>query len=181
MTTRTWQYFALSLMAGLMVGGLCLGLASPVRAEAPQPLPDECGGVNPPGVPDPVCCVFGYVYVDGAPTSGIPLTITSASGAFSLTTTAPGQASSSPYFQADLSGAPLSVTANSLITVTAQHGQDVRQVVYRVVPGSQQVDVVLPQTGSWSTPENITNNPGASKDVNMVMDSDWAVAHDLER
>lgn len=170
-TTRTWQYLAFSLIVGLMVGGLCLGMAAPVHAEAPQPLPDECGGVNPPGVPDPVCCVFGYVYVDGAPAAGIPVTITGASGAFSLTTTASGSASSSPYFRADLSGAPLSVTANSLITVTAQHGQDVRQVFYRVVPGSQQVDVVLPQTGFWSTPDNITNDPAPSTDVNMVMDS----------
>ena len=40
------------------------------------PLPKSCGGGLPAGANVPVCCMFGYVFIDGQAVAGAKVTIT---------------------------------------------------------------------------------------------------------
>lgn len=118
-----------------------------VPASPAPPLPHDCDGITPPGEPPPACCAWGYVYHDGAPVAGASVTVQSASGSLD-TTTADGSISSRPYYHVNLSAAPLSVSVGEIITVTAAYHGANKSVVYQVVNGGQQVDVVLPDSSA---------------------------------
>ena len=88
----------LSLIAVIcLVAGGILIIAAVVAAGAmnstpafppdtPGPLPNDCQDVTGLGVDPPVCCAFGYVYYDAMPVTGAQVTIQSASGVFTTTT-----------------------------------------------------------------------------------------------
>ncbi len=121
---------------------------TPLRAYAPSeeiplPLPRECGGVNPPGEPEPACCVYGYVYLDGAPVSGATVSI-QGPGGVQTAVTALGEGSDEPYFAASLSDAPVSAAVGSTVNLSVNYAGRQRTVAYTVVAHGQQVDLVLP-------------------------------------
>ena len=130
--------------------GQRLAVRSSVSDGPPVPLPEECGGVNPAGEPDPACCLFGYLYdYDGQVLNGEQVTIQSPHGMLTVTT-APGWHSDTPYFFASLSDAPLSVAVGDTITLTASSDGRTRTLTYQVVEQGQQVDLVLPtDTSDW--------------------------------
>ncbi len=70
--TATILVLVSSLAGNRMPGGPGAGAVYAQQRYAddapPIPLPEECGGVNPAGEPDPACCLFGYLYdYDGQP------------------------------------------------------------------------------------------------------------------
>lgn len=111
------------------------------------PLPKSCGGGLPPEASIPVCCIFGYVFIDGEAVGGAKVTITSDHGSFELWTEE-GPDSPQPYYRTSLSDAPLSVQAGESITIRAEYSGHQRVISHIALSGGQQVDVVLPSVGS---------------------------------
>lgn len=138
-----------TLFAALLVGSMLLALSSPTAASPAQPsqignpLPNNCSDITEPGEEPPVCCAFGYVYHDGVPVAGAQVVLQSTSGVFTTTTSA-GAASINPYYARALSDSPLHVFPGETITLTATHNGATTSIVYQVVAGGQQVDVVIP-------------------------------------
>jgi hypothetical protein len=136
-------------------------------ADAPVPIGRGCAGVNPTE-PPPVCCLYGYVYYNGWPVEDASVVVQSATGSIT-TTTDSGPISSYPYYDADLSAAPLSVAPGSTITVTATYSNVTASKVYVVVSGGQQVDVATVDTrGSLppiATIHTITPSPATPADT----------------
>jgi len=146
---------SLAVVAGLAIGATAARPAAPFTA--PGPLPNDCQDVTVVGEEPPVCCAFGYVYYDGVPVTGAQVTIQSASGTFTTTTTT-GPASVSAYYAASLSASPLSITPGDTITITAVYGGASRSTTYQVVSAGQQVDVVL--TRPLSSEQLLTAHSG---------------------
>jgi Tol biopolymer transport system component len=116
-------------------------------ANVPVPLPRECGGVNPPGQPDPACCAYGYVYYDGVPVSSAAVTVQGPGGAQAVTTSG-GEASDDAYFTVSLSDAPVGASVGNTITLSVSYGNRSRTLTYQVAEDGQQVDLVLPANTS---------------------------------
>lgn len=110
--------------------------------DLPVPLPRDCDALTPPGGDPPSCCLYGYVYYNDVPAAGVTVRIESAHGSVE-TTTAVGGASSDPYYQVNLSGAPLLASAGETITITASYSDMVSTRTWTVQAGAQQVDVGL--------------------------------------
>ena len=53
--------------------------------DVPQPLPEECKGVNPPGKQEPACCAYGYD-CDGTRVNGVPVTAEGVGGSKAVIT-----------------------------------------------------------------------------------------------
>lgn len=154
----------LAVTAGLMFFCLTLLLAmapaTSARAASPAqstdgtlpPLPRECGGINPPGYPVPICCLSGYVQYATATllepqiVEGATVTLTTAAGAISTTVTAPGWQNPGgfAYFQFDLDA--VGVQPGEIVTLSTAYLDRQRQERYQVVRGGQQVDLVLPES-----------------------------------
>ncbi len=119
--------------------------AAPVLAvESPLvPLPRRCGGFLPPDAGSPVCCVFGYVFVDGRPVAGARVTISNGQGSQTVWTEF-GSDSPSPYFSADLSSGPLLAEPGSSVSITVDYGGHSHTITHQVLSGGQQVDLVVP-------------------------------------
>ncbi len=116
------------------------GHPPPVYAdELPPPLPAECGGSTGPGG---ACCVYGYVYYEGAPVDGADVHIDSPHGSLD-TPTMEGRASSQPYYAADLTSEPLLVSTGDVITITVSYDDMVSARTWTVQSGGQQVDLGL--------------------------------------
>jgi hypothetical protein len=113
---------------------------------APPPLPRSCiiGG-TPADYSLAVCCVSGYVYLNGAPVSGATVTI-SANGESISVPTQTGPGSSLPYFSASLDIAPLLVQPGDTVTLQAEVDGQQKSKSFVAQAGGQQVDVVLPQS-----------------------------------
>jgi sugar lactone lactonase YvrE len=113
-------------------------------ADAAVPLPGGCGGVSPGGESLAACCVSGFVYMDGLPIAGAELQISSARGnqAVQFTHVYSGT-EARPYYRISLSVEPLAVVPGETITITARYSGHTRSVTQTVLPGGQQVDVVL--------------------------------------
>ena len=111
-------------------------------ADNPEPLPENCIDVTPPGGDPPACCIYGYVYYHGEPVGGVTITIESRSGSVS-TTTATGGASTHPYSGVDLSNTPLSASAGETITITASFSDMASSRSWVVQTNGQQVDLGL--------------------------------------
>ena len=114
---------------------------------APPPLGLGCisGAVPIDDYEQIVCCVSGYVYLNGGPVAGATVTI-SANGESITVQTANGAGSDEPYFSASLSNEPLEVEPGDEVTVTAEVDGQSKTQTFVAQAGGQQVDVVLPQT-----------------------------------
>ena len=142
---------AMSLLIGAVPGQ---ALTPPPTQEAQSigaqataaPLLLDCSAITS----SPAHCAFGYVYYDGDPVVGAQVEITSSYGTLN-TATADGSLSGQPYYQADLSGAPLLVSPGDTITVTASYHGSSASVGYQVAPGGQQVDVVIAASPLFGT------------------------------
>jgi subtilisin family serine protease len=180
-TFRTRLFLITGLVAlGLALAGMAVvraGVAEqrPVSPSAspvspPAPLPNDCHDITGVGEIPPACCAFGYVYFNGQPVPGAEVTIHSAGGVFTATTTAEF-AGVAPYYAASLSSAPLAVQPGDLITVTAAFSGASQTTVYQVAPRGQQVDVVIPGAGGARPPIATINyiypNP-ARQDQHMI-------------
>jgi len=108
------------------------------------PLPKSCGGGLPPGASVPACCLFGYVFIDGQTVSGAKITITNARGQVE-DWTGEGPDSTLPYYRLSLSDAPLAVQIGEIITIKAEYSGYQRIINHTILPGAQQVDIVLPR------------------------------------
>src|SRR5262245_34326889 len=93
---------------------------APTVSSALVPLPNSCGGGLPPGEGTPVCCMFGYIFIDGQAVAGARVTISSAHGNVEVWTDYSSD-SPQPYYRTSLSAAPLSAQANDTITITAEY------------------------------------------------------------
>ena len=146
--------------------------ATRVQADGspPEPLPFECGGVTPP-----VCCIYGYVYYDGAPVAGASVHLASPHGSLD-TTTASGPLSSFPYYTADLSSAPLSVSAGETITITASYSGMVSRRTWTARDNGQHVDLGL--VAGYQAPGLALAGDLPSTDVGGVISTDttWTLA-----
>jgi hypothetical protein len=110
------------------------------------PLPRGCGGGLPPGQAGAVCCMFGYVLVDGQAVAGARVTITNtANGKSEEVWTEYGPNSPQPYYGISLSDPPLSAQVGNTITVKAEYSGHTRTLTHQALSEGQQVDVVLPR------------------------------------
>ena len=124
--------------------------ASVFQQDAPSdnvPLPGSCGGVLPPNG-QKVCCVSGYVYVDGHPVTGAKVTISTAKSSVQVWTDTFNDGTDQPYYHTDLHDSPLNVQPNEIITMTAEYSSHSRTISHTVLEGGQRVDLVLPRNGS---------------------------------
>jgi sugar lactone lactonase YvrE len=148
----------LAILALLAVWTALAYSQAPAQAAAPlapaedcyiPPLPRDCGGINPSGAPVPACCAFGYVFdADAGALSGALVTATTQAGVVFTATTVPGPHSCAAYFTLDLEGRGVNV--GDPITLTTRIGGGVggraRTIVYTdVLPGGQQIDLVVPR------------------------------------
>jgi len=118
-----------------------------VSNQTPPPLSGGCisGAVPIDDYDQIVCCVNGYVYLNGGAVAGATVTI-SANGQSVTVPTADGAGSDSPYFSASLSNEPLNVQPGDVVTVTAEVDGQSKTQTFIAQSGGQQVDVVLPQS-----------------------------------
>lgn len=135
------------------------------------PLPRSCISVGTPlNYSSPVCCVSGYIYLNGDPVANAIVTVTSAKASVVVTTTLrPG--SIKPYFMLSLDVPPLQVQPGEVITLTASAGGQQRSQSFIAHEGGQQVDVVLPQStvdGTWVIGNQAL---GARHDFSMAYDA----------
>ncbi len=113
----------------------------------PTPIPAGCIGVTPPGAPEALCCISGFVYMDGEIIDGAEVKIRTASGAeVVLYTQIYSTSTTLPHYRLNLNAPPLNVIVGETITVTARYSSHERSLAYVVQPGGQQVDVVLNRT-----------------------------------
>lgn len=142
------------LLCCLLLSGLPHAAASPHAAEPTLPtldaktlvpLPKGCGDGLPPGAEIPVCCLFGYVIMDGQPVDGAAVVIRNpATGAQIETWSARGPDSDQAYFRLDLSGAPLRLEVGDAVTLTATYSSRSVTISHQVLNGGQQLDLVIP-------------------------------------
>jgi len=113
-------------------------------AAALSPLPSSCGAGLPAGSAAPVCCMFGYVLLDGQPIEGAKVTITSAHGTLEgWTERSPDN--QQPYYRVSLSDPPLSAQEGESITIVAEYAGHRQTITHTVLGGGQHVNVVLPR------------------------------------
>lgn len=137
-----------------------MGIASPVAGQngvatptaeldnAIIGLPGGCVKVTPSGGDIPVCCVSGFVWMDGAPVSGAIVTITAPNGQSQVLVTDISPDEAQPYYRTALSSEPLNVQIGQTVTVTASYSSHEQTVTHMVQPGGQQVDIVLSRNNS---------------------------------
>jgi sugar lactone lactonase YvrE len=132
--------------------------ASPSATLAPRPalpqdepplmtIPKGCGSVTLPNTPPAICCVSGFVYLDGRPVAGAEVMVQSASGSATAEPTRVYSDSAVPaHFRIRLDEAPLHVAPGQTITITARYGGYTRSAQLVALPDGQQHDLAL-QTG----------------------------------
>lgn len=137
--------------------------AAPAVAAPPPPLPRTCVGGGTPIVAE-ICCLSGYVYLNGQPFAGASLTIL-AHGQRAQIETAVQDQRPLPYYYLDLSVADW-IKPGDLVTVTAQVGAITQRKQFIAQPQGQQVDFVMPAgavEGSWHfAPDSIAGRSGAA-------------------
>ncbi|MCE7979756.1 MAG: 6-bladed beta-propeller [Caldilinea sp. CFX5] len=113
------------------------------------PLPGGCVNVTPPGsTTPPACCISGYVYLDGKPIAGAKIIIQetkTTSRHMSAVHTEKYEDADSPYYRLDLTATPLAINTGDLIWINVEYGDYKKTFSYKVKPGGQQVDIVLPK------------------------------------
>jgi sugar lactone lactonase YvrE len=152
-------------------------------------LPRSCGGGLPPGAGAAACCLFGYVFFDGAPVQGARIVITNTSVAGSPSTEAwseIGPDSAQPYFRLGMSGAPLQAQPGHTLSIFVEYSSHTYFMTHQVLSGPQQVDLVIPRDGPddytferriWSQPPTGTfnlNEPAVATDgAGLIYVADW--------
>jgi hypothetical protein len=117
-----------------------------VLADNLIPLPRSCGGGLPPGQAGAVCCMFGYVVIDGQAVAGAKVTITNtANGKSEEAWTEDGPNSPQPYYRISLSDPPLNAQVGNTITIKAEYSSHSRTLTHQALSDGQQVDIVLPR------------------------------------
>ena len=111
-----------------------------------EPLPRGCTKVTPPGMPEPACCLSGFVFMDGEAIAGAEVQVYGPGGQVTLITQVHSGVEPRPYYQLSLSDAPLAIQASESMTITARYSGHEHSLRYTALPGSQQVDVVLSRT-----------------------------------
>ena len=136
------------------------------------PLPRSCirGGTPLDSFVESVCCVSGFVYLNGVPVAGADVTI-SVAGRTLTTTTNSGPDRGQPYYAASLNAAPLSAKPGDSVTISASASGQSKSVTFTAQEGGQQIDVALPQSAL-----NATWTPGEQampelRQAAMVYDS----------
>jgi sugar lactone lactonase YvrE len=149
-----WLFALFFLFSGTELFGR---LAPSVKAQptlaqisnSPIPLPGGCGGGNPPTSTTPVCCMFGYVYLDGQAVKDAYLVVTNLRTGVSVeAATGDGRDSTEPYYQLSLSDPPLSLQAGDRVEIYAEFSSHATTIEHVVRGGSQQIDLLLPRTGT---------------------------------
>jgi streptogramin lyase len=149
-----WLFALFFLFIGTeLFGQLVLPVkAQPILTQStddPIPLPNGCGGGTPPNSTLTVCCMFGYVYLDGQAVKDAYLVVTNLRTGVSVeTSTGDGRDSTEPYYQLSLSDAPLSMQAGDTVRVQANFSSHNTIVEHIVRGGSQQIDLMLPRTSA---------------------------------
>jgi sugar lactone lactonase YvrE len=107
-----------------------------------DPLPGGCINGTPAGADAPVCCISGFVFVDGQPVAGAEVTIATAGGEIiNVTTDLRVGMEARPFYALDLSRL---VSPTEIITLTARYGGIASAAVQHVVqPGGQQRDLLI--------------------------------------
>ena len=121
------------------------------------PLPRDCNDVTPPGDPPVVCCLFGYVTVNGVPVAGAQVTVTGAHGSVVVTTQS-GPDSGFPYYHLVLSTSPLNVQVGDTLTITVSYTDRTAAFSHIAQPFGQQVDLPMPTPPGATFVVNDTND-----------------------
>ncbi len=151
-TLLPWSGSAHSLSGtpGVVQAEVSPGDPNPGSA-APPALRRSCiRGANPIDFDQVICCVSGYVYLNGAPVVGADVTIALGDRTIQVQT-ASGPDSAHPYYSASLYAEPLRVQPGDTVTITATAGGQTRSRRFVAQPGGQQVDIVLPQSAVAAT------------------------------
>ncbi len=117
-------------------------ISTPVLQSPLIPL-KRCFYGGPSGTTGTVCCMSGYVILDGNAVAGAKITITSPHG--SVVTWSVNVPGSAPFYSISLNNAPLNAQVGDSITITVEYSGHSRAMTYNVASGEQQVDVVLPR------------------------------------
>lgn len=115
---------------------------------SPAPLPDDSINVSPPGDPSALCCIGGFVYLEGKPVLNPSVTIRDAHGAWVQAEIRSTGVYS--YFRASLNRPELSIAVGDTISITAEALGRAHTLPFVVNAGVQQADVVIP---------NVTGDP----------------------
>lgn len=116
-----------------------------------RPNPESCPGGGGARTPEAdasvVCCVKGRVLLGGVALADAIITLTVAGKSVTTTTRAPAKGEE-PIFTLRLDQSPLSAQPDDLVVVTVRwpkSSEIVGQTSFRVQPGAQQVDVLIPR------------------------------------
>lgn len=147
-----WMY-VIGIAATTQANPASVEIVEPVTTgmDTPSPiiLPGGCIGVTPPGGSGPpVCCISGYVWMDGQPVAGASVTITASNGYRQTVITDNHQESLQPYFRLVLSKPPLNIEAGQSITITVRYSSHESSRTWTTLAGGQQVDMVLARNTS---------------------------------
>ncbi len=145
-------------LLGLLPAARPLHAAPPPPSDSPiptavgvPPLPRSCiGGAPLNDFAEAICCVSGYVYMNGVPVANAEVTITVA-GRSLVTRTQSGAGSTMPYYSASLNAEPLDAQPGDSVTITATAGGQTQSRTFIAQEGGRQEDVVLPQIAIEST------------------------------
>ena len=139
----------------LLAVGLCLfvcfvlssslALAMGLLDEAVDPLPQGCIGATPPGDNSPLCCLSGFVYVQGEAVANAEIKILNARGDIVTAHTTSHQGlEHRPYFYFDLPKLNIHtlngtrpITPTDVITLQVSYHGVTESVAYTVQPGGQ--------------------------------------------
>lgn len=153
MAQRFTMFLMLSILFAMMPTMHHLSNAAPaVQVTTTKdlvPLPKGCGGGLPPGNGSTVCCVSGYVFLDGKPIAGAEVSISNQrTGGRVIIWTEYGPDSDQPYFRTSLHAMPLNTQPGDTIRIRADVSARVQSVDYVVRAGGQQIDIVMPHSMS---------------------------------
>ncbi|MFN8444642.1 MAG: hypothetical protein U0175_27905 [Caldilineaceae bacterium] len=113
--------------------------------ETVDPLPDGCVRPTPPGKDAPICCLSGFVYLEGEAIENALVTVSDAQGKIGEVYTKRYRgAEPNPYYYFDLTKLTRTITPTDEITIVASYSGIVNQVTnYTVQPGGQSVNFNL--------------------------------------
>ena len=109
-----------------------------------DPLPGGCIGNTPAGSDALVCCISGFVFLNGQKISNAQVTIVDKVGTLTQAPTEVHDSANGPYYRINLAGLTRPITPTDVITIYATYGSlssaPVRHTVQR---DGQQVNLLL--------------------------------------
>jgi hypothetical protein len=128
-------------------------------------IPGDIIGATPGDGSNPLCCIQGYVYLNGKPVSNPTVTIRNAQAqSIAVQLKSSGQYS---YFYSALTHANLNLQVGDTITLTAQANGLQQTMTYAIKAGVQQVDLVLPSLTGYSRPVATMNQRSHSSTIDI--------------